>query len=181
MRFRQLAVVVAAGMSIAGVATAEDTAASPTDAIYACAAISADSERLACFDSAVAELRSKEQSGEVQTLDIARMQEIEKDAFGFSMPSLPKLFRRSADDNSAPRHEEIEEITVAVKSARIQGVTGRVLVVLENGQTWEQTDTTKINGYSLRKAKEARIKKAALGSFMMTVDGGRAFRVRRTN
>lgn len=181
MWFRHLAVVIAGGIAISGAASAEDSTGSPTGAIYACAAITIDAERLACFDSAVADLRSKEQAGVVQTIDVAKIQEIEKEAFGFAMPSLPKLFNRSAEASGGSDQEAIEEITVAVKSARIQGVTGRVIVVLENGQTWEQIDTAKVNSYSLRKAKEARVKKAALGSFMMSIDGGRAFRVKRTS
>ena len=98
------------------------------------------------------------------------------------MPSLPALFNRSnASGKTSQEAESIDEITVGVKSARIQGVTGRAIVVLENGQTWEQNDTTSLNAMSLRKAKEARVRKAALGSFMMSVDGGKAFRVKRVN
>lgn len=166
---------------LAGTATAQK-AGSPTDAVYACAAIAEDSARLACFDAAVSELQSKEQSGQIQTVDVAQIKEIEKEAFGFSMPSLPALFNRSASSAKASQGDEsIDEITAGVKSARIQGVTGRAIVVLENGQTWEQIDTTTLNATSLRKAREARVRKAALGSFMMTVDGGKAFRVKRVS
>lgn len=180
MKAHVWATCVAASLISVGAASAEPAGA-PTDSVYACAAIAEDAARLACFDAAVAELQSKEQAGLIQTVDVAKIKEIEKEAFGFSMPSLPALFNRSSGTAKATTEEAIDEITVPVKSARIQGVTGRVIVVLENGQTWEQIDTTKINGMSLRKAKEARVRKAALGSFMMSVDGGKAFRVKRTS
>ncbi len=177
--YRILCLVIALGT--AGTAHADPSKA-PTESVYACASISEDSARLACFDAAVAELRSKEQSGQIQTIDVAQIKEIEKEAFGFSMPSLPALFNRSSSSaKSAPQAESIEEISASVKSARIQGVTGRAIVVLENGQTWEQIDTTKLNAMNLRKAKEATVRKAALGSFMMKVDGNKAFRVKRVS
>lgn len=180
MRVRIWAACAAVSLVSVGAAWAE-TAGAPTDSVYACAAIAEDSARLACFDAAVSELRSKEQAGLIQTVDVAKIKEIEKEAFGFSMPSLPALFNRSSGADKATKEEAIEEITAGVKSARIQGVTGRVIVVLDNGQTWEQIDTTKPNAMALRKAKEARVRKAALGSFMMTVDGGKAFRVKRVS
>ena len=181
MMFRILLVSAAAAAGLAGPALARQSVANPTDAIYACAVIAEDSARLACFDEAVGTLRTKEEAGLVQTIDVGQIETIEKEAFGFSMPSLPGLFSRSSSAEKKVEREEVDEITVAVKSARIQGVTGKAIVTLENGQTWEQTDTAKIQASSLRKAKEARVRKAALGSFMMTVDGGRSFRVKRTS
>lgn len=181
MKFRFLIAGIAATTFLTGPALARQAAVNPTDPIYACASVTEDSARLACFDEAVAALRTKEEAGLVQTIDVAQIETIEKEAFGFSMPSLPGLFSRSASSEKKVEREQVEEITVAVKSARIQGVTGKAIVTLENGQTWQQTDTAKIQASSLRKAKEARVRKAAMGSFMMTVDGGRSFRVKRTD
>lgn len=166
---------------LTGAAAAREPAPNPTDRIYACAALPEDMVRLACFDDAVGALRSKEEAGLVQTIDIAMIETIEREAFGFSMPSLPKLFSRAASGKTLAEREEVEEISVAIESARLQSVTGRAIVTLENGQTWEQIDTTKIQSSSLRKAKQARVRKAALGSFMMALDDGRSFRVKRAN
>lgn len=178
---RILLVSAAAAAILAGSASARQDVANPTDPIYACASIAENAARLACFDEAVGTLRTKEEAGLVQTIDVGQIETIEKEAFGFSMPSLPGLFSRSSSSEKKVGREEIDEITVAVKSARIQGVTGRAIVTLENDQTWEQIDTTRILATSLRKAKVVRVRKAAMGSFMMTLDGGRSFRVKRTN
>ncbi len=179
MSVRILLAPLLAAALITAPAQAQGTANNPTDAVYACASLAEDAARLACFDAAVATLRAQEEAGLVQTVDVAKIQTIEREAFGFSMPSLPTLFSRSSSDRDKVKRDDIEEITVAIKSARVQGVTGKAILVLDNGQTWEQIDTAKIQSSSLRKAKEARIRKAALGSFMMTIDGGRSIRVKR--
>ncbi|MEQ9505836.1 MAG: hypothetical protein RLO80_06160 [Hyphomonas sp.] len=181
MSVRVLLAPLLAVVILSAPAHADETATNPTDAVYACASVTEDAARLACFDSAVTALRTKEEAGLVQTIDVARIETIEKEAFGFSMPSLPNLFSRQSASGDKITRDEVEEITVGVKSARIQGVTGRALLVLDNGQTWEQTDTAKVPASTLRKAKEVRIRKAALGSYMITVDGGRSFRVKRTS
>lgn len=182
MTLRSLPVLFAAALFLSGTAAAQGGgAANPTDPIYSCATIPDDAARLACFDDAVAALRTKEEAGLVKTIDVAQIETIEKEAFGFSMPSLPSIFTRSASADTKPAREDISEITVAVKSARIQPVTSRAIVTLENGQTWEQIDSTKVAARDLRDAKEARVRKAALGSFMMSVDGGRSFRVKRVS
>lgn len=159
------------------VATAQTPPSNPIDPIYACQTIPSDAERLACFDQAVASLKARETAGEVQTVDMAAIENIEKEAFGFSLPSLPSLFRSQSADNS--QRESVSEITAPVKSARIQGVTGKIIVVLENGQTWEQTDTVKANAFAIKKAKEARIRKASMGSYMLSLDGAASFRAKR--
>ena len=181
MSVRTLLVPLVAAALVTAPALAQEAPTNPTDGVYACASVTEDAARLACFDNAVAALRSQEEAGLVQTIDVAKIENLEKEAFGFSMPSLPALFSRQAASGDKAQREAVEEITVGVKSARIQGVTGRALLVLENGQTWEQIDTAKVPASILRKAKEVRIRKAALGSFMITVDGGRSFRVKRTS
>ncbi|MEL6474525.1 MAG: hypothetical protein AAFQ21_10605, partial [Pseudomonadota bacterium] len=56
---------------------------------------------------------------------------------------------------------------------------GKLNVLQENGQVWEQTDSDRVY-YSKRKGVEsAEVKRAAFGSFRMKLDGGRAFRVKR--
>lgn len=181
MKFRIFISGLAAATVLAGPALARQPVANPTDPIYACASVPEDAARLACYDDAVAALRTKEEAGLVQTIDVAEIEAIEKEAFGFSMPSLPSIFSRASTSEKKVEREEVDEISVAVTSARIQSVTGRAIVTLENGQTWEQIDSTKVQASAMRKAKEARVRKAALGSFMMSVDGGRSFRVKRTS
>ncbi|MFN3610004.1 MAG: hypothetical protein ACK4Y9_13155, partial [Hyphomonas sp.] len=122
-------------LPVSGVALPQPTLGSPMDALYACQSVAGAPERLACFDETVAALKTRETAGEIQTVDVAAIESIEKEAFGLSLPSLPSLFRSQA--GNAAERESVSEIVSAVKSARMQGVTGKVIVVLENGQTWE--------------------------------------------
>lgn len=137
--------------------------------------------RLACFDDAVGALHEQAEAGLVRTIHIAGIETTEREAFGFSMPGLPNLLSRAASGKAPAEPDQVEDISAPAESARLQSVTGRAIVTLENGQTWELIDTTKIQAPSLRKAKQAGVRKAAPGSFMMVVDGSRSFRVKPTN
>ena len=66
-------------------------AADPLNGVFACAGIADSVERLACYDSAVSSLQQAEATGELVTVTRADIAEVERDAFGFNLPSLPKL------------------------------------------------------------------------------------------
>lgn len=152
---------------------------SPADPVYACRTIPESTERLACFDSAVAVLFEKQQAGQVQTIDSAAIEQIERESFGFALPSLPSLFTRNSSSDT--RRENVSEIMEPVRSARLHNITRKAVITLENGQVWEQIDTTRVSSAALRRASEARIRRAALGSFLISIDGNLAFRARRVS
>jgi hypothetical protein len=154
--------------------------ARPTDAIYACADKTDDAERLACFDAAVAAFKTAETTGAVKTVDVAAIEKIERDSFGFSLPSLTEIFRREEPGKEAMA-APVAEVALAIASISVNKVTGKALIRLENGQVWEQVDSEVVSRSKVRKAKVATIRKAAMGSFLMGLDGGTAIRVRRVN
>lgn len=152
-----------------------DTTAS-TEEVYACAAIEADADRLACYDNAVGRLKAAEEAGEVATVTRAEVEQVKRDSFGFSIPSLPKLALPKlggGDDDG-----EINEIQQAVVGARTNPYK-KVIITLDNGQVWEQTDSTRIYISKKRPPQNATIKSAAIGSFKMKLDNGRSFRAKR--
>lgn len=61
------------------------------NAIYACKAQLDPTLRLACFDTAVGRFEAAQTSGEVITVSKTQVEEVEKEAFGFNIPSLPSL------------------------------------------------------------------------------------------
>lgn len=164
-------------------ASADTPPARPTDSIYACTAISDDVARLKCFDTATAELKAAESSGQVRTIDVAAIEKIERESFGFTLPSLADVFRRGDRDGSdkSVADKQIDEVTLPIKSISVNRVTRKATVTLENGQVWEQIDSQEIPGNKVRKGKQATIKRASLGSFLMTIDGGAGIRVKRVN
>ncbi len=146
-----------------------------TGDVYACAEIESNEERLACYDTAVGRLKAAEEAGEVATVTREEVEQVKKDSFGFSIPSLPKLAlpKLGGDDDG-----EIKEIQQAVVSVRTTPLK-KVIVTLENGQVWEQTDTTKIFVSKKRPPQTAVVKAASLGSFKMKLDNGRVFKAKR--
>lgn len=165
-----------------------NTAASPLEPIYACAAKTDPTERLACFDSAVATIRAKEAKSEIVTFDKQRVEKVRREAFGFSLPSLPKLgfpafgggAKADSKDQSvasAAVAEDIEEQSFTVVSTRESA--GRVILTLENGQVWRLTDAGELNAPK-RPPFNVKIRTAAMGSFILTVEGrNKGYRVRR--
>jgi hypothetical protein len=163
---------IAAAISLAALpALAEDVS---TSDVYACKEIAADADRLACYDAAVGRLKAAEEAGEVKTFTRREVEEVKRDSFGFSIPSLPKLAFGGKDESGNAKSDELKEVTFPIQS--IGGRRGALVITLENGQVWEQTDD---KGVSPRGQKEARIYQAALGSYKMKLDGGLAFRAKR--
>lgn len=144
--------------------------------VYACATISDDTGRLECYDNAVGRLKAAEDAGEVATVTRAEVEQVKRDSFGFSIPSLPKL----ALPKLGGRDEdgEISELKESIAKAHTNTYK-KVVITLENGQVWQQTDSTRIYISKKRPPEIATIKSAALGSFKMKLDNGRVFRAKR--
>lgn len=172
------AYLLASAMLLTAIPAAADDIAS-TDAVYACASLNDDMARLACYDDAVGRLKAAEEAGEVTTVSKAEVEEVQREAFGFSLPSLPKLaMPRFGSDGDKEDDGTINSVTTGVASIKTSKING-LTVTLDNGQVWQQTDTRRVS-YSKRKGvEEAEVKKGSFGSFMMKLDGGPAFRVKR--
>jgi hypothetical protein len=186
--------IAASFMTFGAVALAQsgqnpaNAAVSPLEPIYACANKTDPTERLACFDAAVATIRAKEAKSEIVTFDKQRVEKVRREAFGFSLPSLPKLGfpafggapKAEGKDQSvaaAAVEEDIEEQSFTVVSTRESA--GRVVITLENGQIWRLTEAGELNAPK-RPPYKGNIRTAAMGSFILTVEGrNKGYRVRR--
>lgn len=141
--------------------------------LTACRGISADAERLACFDAALTKLDAAIASDEVYMADKAQIRETRKTLFGLPLPNLG-IFGNGDDDNKDAN--QVSQIDSAVKSASV-GADG-FIVTLADGSTWRQVDGTPL-GRSPKPGMAVTVKKAALGSFKMNVAGQSAVRVKR--
>jgi hypothetical protein len=178
------AVVLFGAVCVVGLATAQTPpapAASPLAPIYACADKTNPTERLACYDAAVGRIKEAEAKSEIVTLDRGRVEQVRREAFGFRMPSLPKLalpmFGGSSNQTSAPAADaDIEEQNFAV--ARVGRSGDRVVIYLDNGQTWRLVESEELN--APRPPFNVKIRSAAMGSYLLTVQGrNKGYRVRR--
>lgn len=146
----------------------------PLDRVYACAAKTADAERLACYDAAVGVLKQAQASGSVAIVSSAQIAAAEKEAFGLDAPSLSQLARSAAPTTNAKDLDRVD-VTITLAERRPNGA---FRFTLENGQVWEQTDTYDI-GRVLATPVQAEIRKASLNSFMLKPASRAAVRVKR--
>ena len=90
-------------------------------AIYTCKSISSAQERLACYDNSVGRFEEAEKNGEVVTVSKTAIENVEREAFGFNLPSLPSLgriFGGNSTSNDKPKKVEKEnDLTAPVKQA----------------------------------------------------------------
>lgn len=171
---------LAAGFAASLVALPALSQAASTKAIYDCAAISDDTARLNCYDAAVGILKSAEEAGEITTVSRSDVEKVQRESFGFSIPSLPKLAlpKLGAGKDKVDDNGQLAAVNFAVASIR-RDPYKKIILTLENGQIWRQTDSNTVSFSRRRGVKEATIKRAAMGSFKIKLDGGPAFRAKR--
>lgn len=145
------------------------------DQVYACSAITDQVQRLACYDGAVGRLREAQTSGNLVAVDRQQAEAVEREAFGFSLPSLPRIFGNRGNESAAPEVAEMALTIDRVVSRR----NGPSTFYMSNGQIWTQIDDE--NARNVRAGGQVTIRRATMGSFLMSVEaGGPAIRVRRT-
>jgi hypothetical protein len=137
--------------------------------VTACRKLTDNAERLACYDGTVAKMEAAEAKGDLVTVDREQRTTIRRQAFGLPLPSLAIL----------DKNEKAEEIsTQTFKVDHIGSAAGRLVITLEGGQVWRQIDD-----YSLYPSPHAGstavIKRGALNSFFMKLDGQNQIRVHR--
>ena len=166
MRVSVPALLGLCALALAAPAAAETTPLSP---LYACQAMADAAARLTCFDQAAAAIKANEDSGAVVSVDKSRAERMQREAFGFNLPSLPKLGLPGSG-------ADVEAVQATLVGLSPLG-EGHYLFRLDNGQVWEQVDDRLDRPRALPAA--VIIKKAALGSYLLKIGDQRAVRVRR--
>ena len=144
--------------------------ASELQRLIDCRKIADNTARLACFDAAAAAMDQAEAKGDIVVVDREQARKVRRQAFGFTLPSM-SLFSRGE------KPEEIATADGKIASAR-RLPTGRWEVKLEDGATWVQIDASEIP-IDPRAGQAVKIRKASLGSYMMTVGNQREVKVHR--
>jgi hypothetical protein len=135
-----------------------------------CRKVEGDVARLACYDAAAGAMDQAEAKGDVVVVDRAQARTVRKQGFGFNLPSL-SLFERGE------KAEEIDKLQLKVESARQDG-NGKWTIVLEGGQVWRQIDTGDF-GSRPRPGMTANIRRAMMGSYIMSIGGNAGVRMHR--
>jgi hypothetical protein len=135
-----------------------------------CRKLTDNTARLACFDEAAAAMDQAEAKGDIVVVDREQARKVRRQAFGFSLPSIT-LFERGE------KPEEINNMEGKIAAAR-QNNAGKWVIRLEDGATWVQIDTNEVPN-APKAGDTVTIRKAAMGSYMLSLGHHIAFRARR--
>lgn len=171
------ACVVALGALTAS-ASAQET---PLSGIYACADERSDSARLACYDAAVAALRSDEEEGELAVVTSRQIEQAAEESFGrpggADLAAVAPRVAAASEANSRSITETPDEVKLTVVKIDEQR-DGKIWLTMSNGQVWRQTTGSRPR-YRGDGPWEAEIMQGAIGGYRLKLDGGRPFRVTR--
>jgi hypothetical protein len=149
-------------LSLFAAAAAADTPNAVPPELLNCVSITRNSERLSCFDHAVAALAAGNQtSGPASSPE---------SSFGILSSSSAPAARSAAASRA-----DLESLSSTIKGFG-RADDGSLVVQLENGQSWKQISG---NDPMLKLGDAVTIKRAALGSFQMVMPTGRSAKVRR--
>lgn len=139
-----------------------------------CRSIADNVQRLACFDRQVGAMEVASERDEVVVLDKSELNKTRKTLFGFAFPKLP--FLGGAEKDDAREEDGVSHIQAKIASLRSMGY-GNWQFGLEDGAQWMTTEA--LSGRQPKVGQTIEIHRAAMGSFMGKVEGGRAVRMKR--
>lgn len=174
------------GALVLGLLGAAATAASPAlaadkadanrratafQAVLDCRKETDDQARLKCYDAAAQGMEQAATKGEIVVVDKAQATQAHREAFGLPIPSLNFL-------DKALKPEEVDTLDGVVKTARLDAHGRLWTFTLEDGAIWRQIAGDPPNR-DPHPGSKVRIRKGAIGSFLMNVDGQQAIKVHR--
>lgn len=176
MAWGKLVLAMAAAGGVAAAAHAQDKDAPPAilQSIEGCRAIANDAQRLACFDRVSAELSAAVEKKDVVVLDRKTVQETRRGLFGFSLPKL-RIFGGGRDDDDREDADEIKELDTTIRSAQNIGYD-KYRIVTAEGAVWV---TEAFTGLKPRAGQSLKIKRGAIGSYTLSVNGRPGVKARR--
>ena len=178
--------------AVAAPAAGAQTADAPLAPLFACRDIAEDAVRLACLDAAVDALRAEAEAGTVIAVDAETLAAEEEAGYGLDEPrssrrfGLPGFLRRGDGEADAAAADAAGAASTAVTRdetgdiTRIEGIGvteiaenayGRLILVLEDGQTWRQTDGSNIfiSSRTDMSDLEVNVRDGALGSYRLQI------------
>jgi hypothetical protein len=160
-----------------GAALAKDRITPATPDAYAkvsaCRGIAAPSERLACFDAAVATLDAAVAEKQVFMVDKQQVDRTRRTLFGLPLPNF-NIFGGGGRDE--PPADEITTLESTVKS--VSGNANGVVVTIAEGSAWQQMDGMPL-ALSPKPGMSVTIKRGTLGSYKMSIRKQPAIKVKR--
>ena len=138
--------------------------------LVACRSIADSAQRLACFDKEARTLADAVAKRDLVVVDREGMRRTKRTLFGLSLPKLG-LF----DDDG----EQVSQIEGEIDGVG-RNADGGYVFILKDGGRWSQIDSRPI-ALEPERGDKVIVKRAALGSFMLSVARQPSVRVRRVN
>lgn len=138
------------------------------EGIIACRSVAQPEQRLACYDALPAGARDEASV----TIDRRSVEALERDGFGFNLPSLAGLFPSLGS-------ERLSNVELTIDRVIDRG-DGAHVFIMTNGQRWRQIEA--LPATNVRAGDVVRVRRGALGSFVLVSSrGGAPHRVLREN
>lgn len=171
MRPLPVAIALLAVAPVPAVAMAP-AAAPRLEALSACVAISEDARRLACYDREARALTSAARAGDVRLVDRADIRATRRSLFGFSVPRIG-LFGGGDEDIA-------DEMTSSITAVKDSGNGRYRMVIADANAVWETIESP-MRLDPPRPGDKIVIKRGALGSYFLRIDGQLGVKGKRVN
>lgn len=139
-----------------------------------CRALTNGPDRLACFDRESAAVAGALASRDLVVVSKEQVRSSRRSLFGLSLPSLA-IFGGNAEDGE----DAIREVEGVIATATQRG-DDNWIIRLQDGAVWTQTDSRQL-ATTPKAGLPVKVRRAALGSYIMNINGGLGIRVKRTN
>lgn len=144
-------------------------------ALRVCQGKTDPAERLACYDTAVAAMVSASSEGEVRVVDAEDVRQTRRKLFGFALPDLG-IFGGDSDKDDPVTAEEFTTLNTTIAGVRASGQT--LVVTTAEGAQW-QLDAMPARLMKPRVGQTLEIKKGALSSYFLRINGQKGVKGRR--
>lgn len=169
--------LAAAGMLIALPLAAKDDVkkADPFDPLRACKSITADAERLSCYDKVSTSLLAAAEEGDLSVVDREEVRATRRKLFGFSLPDFG-IFGRGDKAREKDEADEIEILKTTVASSRSsrEGLE----VTTAEGAIWLIPSPPR-RLMTPRSGQSIELTKGSLSSYFMRINGQGGVKARR--
>jgi hypothetical protein len=139
--------------------------------LLSCRALAAATERLACFDRETKAVSDALARRDIVAVDREKMRSTRRSLFGLSLPKLG-LFGDSGEEEV----KQVEGVLAAVGRNR----DGGYVFGVQDGANWSQTDDKPV-AVQPRRGDKIVVKRGALGSYLLSVNGQPSVKVQRIN
>lgn len=130
--------------------------------LRSCQALTEDTERLSCYDTAVASMMAASSKGQIKIVDESEVRRTRRGLFGFSLPDLGWL--GGGDD--APDMDMLETSIVSVRYSSKDAFVFKT----KEGAAW-QVSNAPSRLRQVRAGDPVILKKAAMGSYYIRIGG----------